>query len=248
MVFEQLSGLQMELSGLPDLPVDSYGDYQDTMSAFVEMMYATSMDMRVEGLQTAVRVTATSTSSSGSRQLRQLQTSVTVTYEQDFEYLPLTAGVTAAFLATEPFSQEIGRTDFALALQDTDALIFGALESISEVGLPETEAPTAVPTEASETPTELIESPTISPTEPEGDDGGLSTGAIIGIAVAGVVVVLVIIYFSMCRSRDANEYSDGNPPNVVKASVEGDEVSTLGGAIGGGLPTSGSPDIYGDQR
>jgi hypothetical protein len=180
-----------------------------------------------------------------------LQTSVTVTYEQDFEYLPLTAGVTAAFLATEPFSQEIGRTEFVLALQDTDALVFGALEAISEVLLPETEAPTAAPMEASAAPTELTELPTLSPTEPpvervsEGDDGGLPTGARIGTAVAGAGVFLVIVYFSMCRSRNAAESSDSSPPTVVKTSVEGDEVSTLGGAIG--PPTSGSV-IFGDQR
>jgi hypothetical protein len=156
--------------------------------------------------------------------------------------------VTAALLATAPFSQEIGRNEFVLELQSTDALVFGALEAISEVVLPDTEAPSAAPTEASAAPTELTEAPTISPTGvPKGDDGGLSTGAIIGIAVAGFIVFLVVIYFSMCRSRDENESAVGNPPLVVKAPVGGDEVSTLGGAIGGGPPTSGSV-IYGDQR
>jgi hypothetical protein len=243
MVFEQLTGLQMELSGLSDLPKDSYGDYEDTMSAFVET-HGTSVNMGVKSLQSTVRVTGTSLS--GTRQLRKLLTSVTVTYEQDFEYVPLTDSVTAALLVTEIFSQEIGRTEFVLALQDTDPLVFGELEAISEVVFPNTEAPSAAPTESTE-------APTISPKEDlveklsAGGDDGLSTGAIIGIAVAGVVVCLVIIYFSMCRSRDDRGSPVDNPPNVVKASLEGDEVSTLGGAIGGGPPTSGSV-IYGDQR
>ena len=242
----------MELFGIADVPEDSYDAYQVTVSEFVKI-YAASMDLG--DVKSAVRVTSTS-SSDGRRQLRQLQTSVTVTYEQDFEYLPSTDGLTATFLATEPFSQEIGRTEFVLALKDTDAIVFGALEAISEVVLPESDPPTAAPTEASAAPTELIEAPTVSPTtEPpvvgviEGDDGGLATGAIIGIAVAGVAVLLVIIYFSMrrSRSRDDNESPDGNARNVVKSSVELDEVSTLGGAIGGGFPSSGSV-IFADQR
>jgi hypothetical protein len=238
----------MELFGVSDLPEDSYDAYQGAVSAFLKI-YAASMNWGV--VHSVVRVT--STSSSGRRQLRQLQTSVTITYEQDFEYLPLTDGVTATFLATEPFLQEIGRTEFVLALQDTDALVFGTLEAISEVVLAETKAPSAAPTEASAEPTELTVAPTLSPTEPSvervpgGDDDGLSTGTIIGIAVAGVAVFLVIIYVSTCRSRDDNESPVGNPPNVVKASVEDDEISTLGGVIGGGLPTSGSV-TYGDQR
>ena len=138
----------MELFGLSDLAEDLYGDYQDTLSAFVEL-YAASMDsLGAGGLQSTVRVTGTSSSSSSSTagsstsvERFQLQTSVTVTYDQDFQYLPLTDGVTATFLATELFSQEIGRTAFFLALQDTDALAFGALEAISKVVvLPEARA------------------------------------------------------------------------------------------------------------
>ena len=143
----------MELFGLSDLSEDLYGDYQDTLSAFVEI-YAAYMDsLGAGGLRSTVRVTGTRTSSSssaGSLQRLQLQTSVTVTYDQDFQYLSLADGVTATFLATELFSQEIGRTAFLLALQDTDALAFGALEAISEIVLQKTKVlnTTAAPSEA----------------------------------------------------------------------------------------------------
>jgi hypothetical protein len=229
----------MTLTGISELPS---GDAWVAFESSIESSYTDLMDIGVDGPSFMTVVAVQSASPDSPTQLRRkLQSpSVTVTYQQGFQYTPIRDNVTAAFLATEPFANTDGRNAFLELLQEAD-VVFADVTSTSEVALPVTNAPSLTPTEE----------PTRAP-EDKGDDDGLSTGAIVGIAVGGAAALGIILYLFMACSNNGDDYQAStaeNPPNVVKGSAAGDEVSTLDGPAGNAAPASGeSLAGYGDQR
>jgi hypothetical protein len=234
LVEESINGLEMTLNGISELPSSVYGDFASSM----ELYYADLTGVGVDGpsLMTVVVVQSASPLDGRKQLRRQLQSSVVVTYEQGFTYIPTRDDVTAAFLATEPFATLDGRNTFLQLLQEANPTAFAAVTSTSEVALPVADSPSVAPSAAPD----------------DGDDDGLSTGAIVGIAIGGAAVFGIILYFLMAGRNTGDNYQAStaeNPPNVLKVSVAGDEVSTLDGPAGNAAPASGeSLAGYGDQR
>jgi hypothetical protein len=236
----------MTLNGISELPSGAWADFASSMKSY----YADLTDIGVEGPSFETIVIVQSASLDEPKQLRrQLQSSVTVTYEQAFQYIPTRDDVTVAFLATEPFATQGGRNAFLDLLQEANPVLADVV-STSEVTLPLSDAPSLAPTgEAATTEAPTTEAPTKAP---EGDDDGLSRGVIFGIAVGGAAALTIILYLFMACRNNGDEYQAStaeNPPNVLKVSVAGDEVSTLDGPAGNAAPASGeSLAGYGDQR
>jgi hypothetical protein len=229
----------MTLNGISELPSSAFGDFKSSMEVYFPTYANLATESGVEGSSFGTVVTVQSALPDAPKQLRrQLQLSVTVTYQQDFEYIPTRDDVTVSSLATDPFANQNGRDAFLELLQEANAAVFGDVTSTSQVALPE------LPDAATQAPKD------------DDDDDVLSTGAIIGIAVGGAVALAIIIYAVMVGTNSSSDKGGDyqastaeNPPAVLKVSVAGDEVSTLDGPAGNTAPASGaSLTEYGDQR
>lgn len=242
---EFVEDLNIRLFGISDLPVGAPSDtFQDITAAYQQQFYASVLNSPISDFSAEVTIQKIVVPNIR-RHLRDLQAdeSVTVIYSQTMQYrvtgAPGSTNVGPIQVATVPFDSEAGRNAYVEMLQNSGQVGLADVTSVSPVQ------------------TETTPEPTLAPAMPPsaGGDGsgekGLSTGAIVGIAVGGGVALIGLLYFFFFRSGD-NDYEGANdPPPSVNVQRETDEVSTLAPPpLGpGGAPMShGSIGGYGDQR
>ena len=146
---------------------------------------------------------------------RQLQNTLTLVYNQAITYsIASGSSLQPADVVTQPFASQTSRDAFATLLRESGDTAFANIDSVSGV----------------------------SQSLPASDDGGLSTGAIIGIAVGGAAGAALLVgggYWLFTRDKSGGYAKDvgDQPPSSLKLGG-GDDISTLQD------PTR----PYGDQR
>ena len=229
-----ISGLQMGLVGIESFLDDTATSWEDLTRLFSRSQNARIYNGTLLNYTTVITVTD-SFKTTGRRQqtyLKQsqdgvqggrfLQSSVIfVEYDQFIRYRVLEGNddiITPAALATSPFETIDQRSSYQILLNSQGDPFLAQITDVTPVFLPD--EPTIIPT------------PTAAPTP---DGGGLSTGAIIGIAVGGGVLLLGALggYMYM-RGRksggtERNAGTETAPPTTITGpkSINGDEVSTL---------------------
>ena len=186
--------------------------------------------------------------------VRGLQTSpsLLVVYDQEFVYSTDNDQVTAESLATTPFSRPEYRDAYTTVLVESGEAGLADVTGTSAVSVPEdivTEAPTELNTAPTASP--WTNPPTDDPNRDDDDNGGLSTGAIIGIACAGgVALILCALGVFFMSGGDDEDKDKEDAPNEVKvaAVTGGDEISTLEPPPAGAASGSSLAEGYGDQR
>ena len=202
--------------------------WEATTKTYFEDFYATEGNGVASNVVSTYRVTG-QTPSFNSRRLasgRFLQQSeVTLTYTQTLLYTPGSSDVTAEQVVETPFVSNERRVVYVGDLKSSGDDAFSTLANVSPVEFP----------------------------VPPPDDDGLSTGAIIGIAVGGGCAFMLLLFggyqmYSRSKSRTGYFSDVGEaPPTSIRAG--GDEVSRLDEPSKMGVLTSDeSLAGYGDQR
>ena len=155
------------------------------------------------------------------------QSEVTLTYTQTLLFTPGNSDVTAEEVVEAPFLNDALRIVYVGNLQSSGDDAFSTLANVSPVGFP---AP-----------------------PPDSGDDGLSTGAIIGIAVGGGCALMLLLlggYQMYSRSQSRTEYfGEGGETTPASIRAGGDDVIRLDEPIKRGVRTSDqSLADYGDQR
>lgn len=195
--------------------------WQSTTSEHVKAFYESDTTVGVVDVASRFTITAQDPPA-GRRMLRRgLQEQVTLTYTEDIAYRAVNPDVEAKQVVEEPFIRASFRQQYVALLMATDDPAFASLNSVSNVRFPP---------------------------EDTGGGGGMSVGAIIGIAVGSVAGFLLLLggaYYMRNKSQQRKGYFSGvgeTPPTSIKAGA--DEVSTLAEpAKSGGQSLAG----YGDQ-
>eukprot|EP00529_Nitzschia_sp_RCC80_P015838 CAMPEP_0113490886 /NCGR_PEP_ID=MMETSP0014_2-20120614/27275_1 /TAXON_ID=2857 /ORGANISM="Nitzschia sp." /LENGTH=695 /DNA_ID=CAMNT_0000384667 /DNA_START=230 /DNA_END=2317 /DNA_ORIENTATION=+ /assembly_acc=CAM_ASM_000159 len=231
-----VSGLQMGLVGIEDFPPDTATSWEDLTRLFSRSQNARIYNGTLLNYTTAITVTDFF-KTSGRRQQRYLKQSqegvqgerflqssvIFVEYDQFIRYRVLEGNddiITPDVLATSPFETSAQRSSYQNLLNLQGDPFLEQISDVTPVFLPD--EPTIIPT------------PTAAPTPDEGG-GGLSTGAIIGIAVGGGVLLLGALggymYMRGGKSSDTgrNAGTETAPPTTITGSksINGDDVSTL---------------------
>jgi hypothetical protein len=228
-ILARATNLRMELFGteVDDFTPESESEFASITAEYAALFFEMRPDLNVEGLRTVISVTGVTPGGGTTTRGRGLQTSsIFVIYEQDVLYQSSDPSVTVEFLTTQPFAEEESRNEYTTLLAQSDDPALKEVESVSSVDFP-TQAP--------------VESPTRNPSrplptnEPEPDDGdGISTGAIIGIAVGGGAFLIGCLLYNFCSPSNVNLVEPQNEQLdtfVVKEAGD-DEISTLGPPIG----------------
>ena len=232
-----VEGVTMDMVGVTGVLTEDEATFNAITSLFSVGFFANQPLLGVEELETTVTITGQEAQTrrhllrGGNDSLRNLQTVTTVTYTQTFEYRATNPNVTPYFLASTPFANEQARDVYTGLLVEQGGS-FETLTGVFPVELPETPSPTEAPTLETEAPTvqeTSAPSSELTPGPTQSDDDGLSTGAIIGIAVGGgVFLILLLLGCFFGFGGNSGDYpADNDPPDSVKVKPQGDEVSTL---------------------
>jgi hypothetical protein len=221
----EATGLRIELFGVTvdDFTPESEAEFAELTVFHAEAFFEMRPDLNVENLATEISVTGiTSGSGSDARKL-QGSSSILVIYDQLMEYRSSDPSVDAEFVTTQPFSEEESRDEYATLLQESDDEGLSQVTTVSSVDFHiQTPEPTTTP------------QPTESPTS-EDDDGGIGTGAIIGIAVAGGAALIGCLLYNFCSTGGGGDLVDPQNEQLDTFVVKepgADEISTLGPPVG----------------
>lgn len=245
-----MENLAMTLFGINGaLNEDEVASWEAVTIAYQTLFYENAINSPIQDFDATLAITSIIVPGRR-RGLRKLQGQggeedfITILYTQTVQYRLIDGEaadlVDPITVSTAPFSVQEGRDAYLELLQQSGQGVLADITSTSGVTTDSTLAPTSSPVEPTEAPTDAAE---------DDDEGPLSTGAIIGIAVGGGVLVLGLLFYLCCRGGD-NEYTGANdPPPSVNVKDFGDEISTLAPPpLSGGLGAPGSIAGYGDQR
>jgi len=242
MISQTLTGLQMGMAGVTDLPISARASWEELTQSFCDSYVFNDLKNSVSYFDTTYEVTDVIpiTLQRHQRMMRgnqrglQSQQGIIVEYTQTVKYDTIDPKkFTPNLMVTAPFETDKERTAYVTllgtSLDDTLSLVTGVSEiQIRDVSL-------TLPPESS----------TDAPNKAPKGAPLLTKPAIIGIScgVAAALVLIVIFGVYCCRSGGGSEgggdvKSSGEPP--LHVSVKDDEVSTLAG------PQTGPP-TYGDQ-
>ena len=219
------SNLEINLVGATEMEPSEAVTFCDTYVAHTKQFYKSQTEFGVENLETTCtfkkqELTASRRLAASIRGLQQSGT-LKVTYDQSVTYMiAQSSAVTPSDVVLQPFASDTARGVFTDMLIATGDPAFAGLTSVSSVsqGQP----------------------------DPSNDGGGLSTGAIIGIACGGAAGLALLAYGGYRISQKdsgGTGYSttgDDMPPSSLRLTGR-DDVSTL--------DNKGVMDSrYGDQR
>lgn len=167
-----------------------------------------------------------------------------ISYDQFLAYTEVVVEQDPETLVRLPYEYGPTNANYSDTLQSSvpGFETIGTPISLPDIAPKPTDPPTATPTSSTSSPTPV-------PVEPR---SGLTTGAIIGIAIGGTIFLSMIfwILYSWCRRcrEDKEGYvSAGSTPPTQLIAGTGEEVSVMDDPtkVGGDL---GSVAEYGDQR
>jgi len=285
-----VESLEISLLGVSQTSLDEATKValQSSIAAHTETYFDTNPQLGVEDMTSTVtildrrRFLRNSNIDNKNDSNRQLQDTafLKVVYEQTFKFRFIEgsdpSGVDGRFLSTTPFADASDREVFQQVLANSGNTLLETVSSVTNVAFPFTNPPTisptlmptgppvdatAVPTQAPTDPAAPSDAPVVIPKSEGGDDDGLGLGAIIGIAVGGVVVVgIAVVLCYLCNkgrgdnAAAANAGTSGGrnepPPSELKVKTKQDEISTLDGPGGAATAQQTSNDSvagYGDQ-
>jgi hypothetical protein len=163
---EILEGLSIQLTGIPELPGRSIQEWVIITESFISNFFSIA-DLAVLDLETKISVTGVIGVPTERRYLRQLQepSFVTVFYTQEFMYRTTDdETVDAAYLATMPFAEAIGRESCSILLHDSGVEVLTSVMELSPVEISKAALPNSRVGVGGQSPVELPAPPTTSPT------------------------------------------------------------------------------------
>lgn len=142
---------------------------------------------------------------------------VQITYDHTFEFkLAAENEISPMMLATKPFEQDESKENFVqdLKLDNEDA--FFDLIGVSDVGVPETLAPSVFPTQSPSRPPSNF-----NPINANVQADIFSIGTLVGIGLGGAALVLILL---LCYFQSRKRARDEGPP-LGGYEPPGDELS-----------------------
>lgn len=215
--------LSQSMSGVDPLNDSSWMTYEETYMEFVTLFYRANPDYGVTNVEIKLEFVSQDPPLSSRRlgEKRRLQDQLNIVFNQAITYaITPNSSLSTAEVVTQPFAAQQSRDAFAQLLQNSGDAAFANIEGVS--GLSQ------------------------SNPAPAGD-GGLSTGAIIGIAVGGAAGAALLIgggYWLYKRNHSGGYAKDvgDQPPSSLNLGG-GDDVSTLQDPA-----RDHKMSTYGDQR
>jgi len=211
------------MQGVQSMGTASFDTFDTEYQKFNKAFYGANPQFGVTNVDVKLELVS---KSSSRRRLgeRQLQgQGLTVVYNQAIAYsIAEGSGLQPADVVTQPFATQSTRDAFASMLKDSGDAAFANIQSVS--GVSQSQPASA------------------------GGDGGLSTAAIIGIAVGGAAGAVLLLGggFWLIKRNSGGGYAkdiDDQPPSSLNLGG-GDDVSTLQDPTRSDNRVSG----YGDQR
>jgi hypothetical protein len=223
---ETVAGLTTTLVGVA--AIEDERQWESTTRSFWEDVYEESSDIS----RVKVEITVTSTKSNASRRrslgVRGLQSdsSVEVTYTQTTSYWPASADVEQPSwdeIVKLPLSTQPNRDAYVGELKRLDG--YEELTDVTEIAI----------TDDSDGGDNVKD-----PDDPT-SGGGLSLGAIIGIAVGGAVLLFLIAGLGYYKYKKGSEEDGGDPGTTTVGSTQAPTAS--GAGTGASLPTYGDTSV-----
>jgi len=241
-ISQTLTGLQMGMAGVTDLPISARSSWEELTQLFCDSYVFNDLKNSVSNFDTSYEVTDVIpiTLQRHQRMMRgnqrglQSQQGIIVEYTQTVKYDTIDPKkYNSTFIVTAPLETDEERTAYVTLLGTSSDDTLSQVTGVSEIRIRDVSS-TLVP-----------ESSTDAPNKAPKEAPLLTKPAIIGIScgVAAALVLFVIFGVYCCRSGGGSDgggdaKSSGEPP--LHVSVKDDEVSTLAG------PQTGPP-TYGDQ-
>jgi hypothetical protein len=233
-VQETFSGIRLTLEGVASLDTASTDVWETTTKTWFEEFYNGVIGRRhlvfgdgidgVDTMETTVTYRDQEAVAADASANREFP-QLTIIYDQEITYFATSVAPTPREIIVVPFEDTDGNAMYAADLQTSNDPAFA-----------------------------LVQSPIESPIIPGAgdDDDGLSTGAIVGIAVAGGFVFLMAAFLGirMMGSDDGEGYVDPDtrPPGQFNVAAS-DDVSAIDDAPAKALGAGdASVAEYGDQR
>lgn len=234
-VLRTLTGLQMGMAGITDLPPSARVAWENLTRSFSTSYVFNEMKNSVSNFDTSYEVTDVrpivlqrhQRMMRGNQRVLQSQQGVIVVYTQTVQYQTIDSNkFIPELLTSAPFETDGERTAYVTLLGTSSDDTLSQVTGVSEIqtsGAASTQPPASTPDNKS-----------MFWTKP----------AIIGVACGGAATLILILIFCIyCCAKDGVKGDDdarnsGEPP--LHVSVRDDEVSTLAGPQGG-------PPTYGDR-